>query len=809
MNADFHLSWRAAARDVFSIRLRRRWFIVWLTGLVFSLVAVAPPAMAQEPSPTPAATETVPPTVTPTPTATPNPIPTAIPLEQSPPGVAELTFAQLGQPTFELRSPAASLEFTFALPYRWRINDSAGAFLDLHFDLYADFLQGAFLSGDTGATTAPTPVVDIYLNDTLAISFAPDQGLNQSLRIPLPAAWPRPPGAPIRLRLAHFTGRECTGLTHTRLVVKEDSFLHLAYVPEPLPTVLDLTEWPRLFYQGLYTPETALLVIPDSYTAADLTAAATVAAAVGGQTAGRLSLQLVTAEAATNTLLQTHDAIIVGRPDQNSLLAALYQNGRLPTTYSGTLLDPAGQPIAEDSGLLQLIVSEQNPNHLLLVVTGASDQAVQTAARALAGPSRPAAGPLAMIPAGNQLETQLPETISLADAGFQDTTFYGLGTHRSTISLFLPALWPRPESVPLQLVFLHSAALAADASDMTVEVNGRPVSSLPLTGGDNREQVVELAIPAADLRLGGLNSLTLAVTMAVQETCVMPDTGAVWARIRATSGLSVGEASRTAGGNGGERPTLTTTLVNLAAQPNLGDVWFWLSDQPGPAELTSLIQLAGRLGFSSGGGYLAWRVSQGKLAEEGELFGTNVIAMGQSAVDPTAALVGRLAAAAGTRLDLGQSDVTGLGVLWVTAAPWNPDQTLVVVTGTTDEGVGWAAETLLAAGGSAGLTGDLALIRATRVETYDTTTWATSSGEEIDDGPAAGDSSALVGTEGPPANPVTPATSPSETTDLSPGRPAMPTLMVILLVGGGVAVAVGGFVISRRKEGLTIDREGP
>ncbi len=59
-----------------------------------------------------------------------------------------------------------------------------------------------------------------------------------------------------------------------------------------------------------------------------------------------------------------------------------------------------------------------------------------------------------------------------------------------------------------------------------------------------------------------------------------------------------------------------------------------------------------------------------------------------------------------------------LGYLELIPSPWNPERVLLAITGTSDEGVAWATESLLDQPWQ--LEGDLALVRGTEIHTLDT-----------------------------------------------------------------------------------------
>ncbi len=201
---------------------------------------------------------------TPESTPTPPTQATPIPLEQSPPGVAEVTFAQLDQPTFKLRSPIDQRSLAFEVPYRWAIT-GADSYLEVHYDMQQE--------GNNNAEELVNAVVNVYFNETLVTAFTPVEGSNQTLRIPIP------PEAVTdsnqnrnKVSFVYFSGR-CDNRQHRSLfVVHDHSFIHFKY--DLLPLEINLADFPRPLAQNVFKPDSILIVIPDDYSDAELTAAA-------------------------------------------------------------------------------------------------------------------------------------------------------------------------------------------------------------------------------------------------------------------------------------------------------------------------------------------------------------------------------------------------------------------------------------------------------------------------------------------------------------------------------------------------------
>lgn len=584
----------------------------------------------------------------------------------------------------------------------------------------------------------------------------------------------------------------------------------------PALAAVDLAGFPGLLLENLPAGEPIVLVIPDAYSDADLEAAAAVAAGLGRYAAGAVGVDLITAAEATPDRLAAANFVVIGRPAENAFLAGLYRRGRLPTTLAG---QPAsgGAAIAgvgPDDGVVQAIPSEFGEDRVALVVTGSTAAGVARAARALSMPEPRYgfAGNLVVIEAVDRVSpaaTEVSQTRSLADLGFQDTAFFGTGTHRASVAFFVPSNWHIQTDATLTLAFLHSAALRPGLSGLTVHLNGHPVGSVAFATdeGEEREEVIEL--PMADFRPGAKNQLTFEVTLCLEDSCEPGDTPLAWLRIRDSSRLHLPHLERNTG-----LFTLAGPLTPFVSRPDLADVWLALPASPTPAEAAGAIRLAWLLGNVSEGAGFTPKVTRGPIADAAAVDGYHVIAVGRPTANPILALVNdqlpqpfipgedALRQAVGS-LVYRLPDDFSLGVLEVIPAPWQPSRAVAIVTGTTPEGVGWAIEALTDAGRSAGLTGDLAFVRAGRIEALNSADVVRGALKDtveglLDEEPGADGLLAAENAAGVPER-YLPRTA---------SRPDTVTRLIYALVGAGLAVAVAGIGLNWRKQLAALFRVG-
>jgi hypothetical protein len=126
-------------------------------------------------------------------------------------------------------------------------------------------------------------MVNVYFNDTLLTAFIPVEGMNQTLRLPIPLeAIGDPTQKQHGVRFSFFSGNCDEFQEEAIFVVHDHSFIHFNYELSPLQ--INLADFPRPLVQGLFESEYILLIIPDQYNESDLAAAAAIAASLGHRT---------------------------------------------------------------------------------------------------------------------------------------------------------------------------------------------------------------------------------------------------------------------------------------------------------------------------------------------------------------------------------------------------------------------------------------------------------------------------------------------------------------------------------------------
>lgn len=660
---------------------------------------------------------------------TPEPLPDISTYE----GTAQFTFAQLGKSSFELRSPF-SRQFSQDFPYRWAIIGGEGnSYIDLHYDMVDLDSNQPYLPPEV-----ELPTLEIYVNGVLAGAFVPTPGVDQTSQVTIPASAIREStDNSHRFRFIYRRGIDCDTDAKALLQIYSDSTITIRY--ESTQPELNLANFPRPLVQESFIPETVQFVIPDEFSENDLNAAAVAAAAIGNRSFGNVSVSLLTAAQATSAALSNSSAVIVGLPSSNDFLAQLYQaSDNMPTQLSADGASIVGgdeQAIEPEDGVLQLVPSPLNPDQTYLIVTGRTDTAVMRAAQALSGvtPSLPLNGNLAVIQevAEDFLTPETGEMVEifpLSEFGFEDTTFYGMGSQSTSVSFFVPRNWKIQDGAALHLAYIHSSQLSAGNSTLTVSLNGEPIGNAPINPEETGEQQAVIPIQIGDIRLGEYNRLTFDVTQNFARECVAYDIQVNWLRVRDTSFLylphELVSLSEELGG-------INNPFFYLVSEPVVSNIWIALPPQPNAGELNGMLRFAHLLGGELlKPSYKFMVTASDRLYPEG-YEGYHLVAFGRPTANPIitslndhmpqpfAAGEDNLGQQVGNvifRLPVNYS----VGVIQAFPTPWNPFLGATVISGTTDEGVSWSIDIFTDEERVHDLNGDLVLTREDAVEVFST-----------------------------------------------------------------------------------------
>ena len=241
-------------------------------------------------------------------------------------------------------------------------------------------------------------------------------------------------------------------------------------------------------------------------------------------------------------------AIIIGQPKKHAFLLDLYRRNRLPTTLTSSdavILARSDQPLRPDDGVLQEIPSDFSNNAVYLIVTGTSDLAVTRAAQALSvlAPRYGFDGNLVIISNFQEImatAAKPTDTFSLADLGLNEAVFYGVGSHKASARLLIPANWRLIGNPTLTLSYFHSIALQPSSSSLTVNLNDGPIGNAPIDKSVLGERQVVFQLPSTEFKVGRQNRFDFKAVVNVDLLeCILPDLNSAWIRINGASQLQL------------------------------------------------------------------------------------------------------------------------------------------------------------------------------------------------------------------------------------------------------------------------------
>lgn len=588
------------------------------------------------------------------------------------------------------------------------------AYLNIYFPGHGDYqlAEGSYLQLELDHSPLLRPqdsTLTAVLNGVPvgSLLLTPDNARRTTWRVELPAGLLATDINHVQLRyFMRLQDDDCTNHENPALysTVYAGSFLHYQY-SSPLryvaPAAPDLGRFPDPFLRSALSTAEVAFVVPDQPSTAELSAAATIAARLG-QAAGSkpLTTQLYLAGETTPQLRAGRDLVVIGTPDSNPLLEELAPQLPLkPTDDGGSpgFLDPSGQPVAPESGVLQEIRSPWDERYTVLVVSGGSEEGLRRAARVLG--SRLGAetlrGRWAVISeASDQLgqgsapSGEQSAAIALGKLGVKETTFQGYGSYSTSFSF--DALPPDgPQQAYLDLVMSHSPALDSSRSSVAVALNGTPTGTLPLKADHGSRFRWRVPLPGQAIRPGA-NSITVTFNLYLPraEGCGPEAPERAWATLHQDSALQPAPSTG--------RPSLDMSNLPypFVQQGTPSGSFLVLPDDP--VLLKDGLQVAVALGRHSSGGSTELQAGTASSLTEEVRGAFELIAYGLPENNEVIAAVAArlpLALRPGSERTLqnarsvllGVKDAANLGFLELVPSPWNAERALLVVSGTSPE----------------------------------------------------------------------------------------------------------------------------
>ncbi len=268
-------------------------------------------------------------------TATP-----AATIQVGPTATYSFTLAALDYGESTLDSPYDRADYSFRLPEGWVIQEDGVLDLDLSY-VYNQINAEAYpaLFGDV------TVALD---GETLEIFALEERELERyRLQVALPLSMLAGPGSWHTISILFDAGFLCEVPHQAKLVIHPSSSVTLSYSQHPLE--LDLSRYPRPFYQQAFESDSVRFVLPAQLStdglASDVLA---VAAKLGSLTGDRLvisattDIELDSLLSADPTAFDEH-LIVMGRPQDNQLIPRLNDTLDMPVSLHQQQLDFVAQ----------------------------------------------------------------------------------------------------------------------------------------------------------------------------------------------------------------------------------------------------------------------------------------------------------------------------------------------------------------------------------------------------------------------------------------------------------------------------------
>jgi hypothetical protein len=669
-----------------------------------------PPRPTQPPSP-PQPTSKPPSPSQPTPEPPAPVLPTPVPPTPTPIPSVDLTLEELGYDSFQLFG-SGSKQIDLYLPRHFVPRDDE-SYLELiisHAPPEPDKLS----------------VINVTLNGTplTVIALSPENSAQTNLRLSLQNT-PLTSGHNA-LEISLDAEAACNaGEDQVTAVVYGSSSFHLEYaLAQHTP---DLALYPIPFFEPSFEYEPVYFVLPQNPAATDLSAAATVAAGLGKSADGEFSEYLQLASVLDTQISldvrTNHHLIVIGKKGANRLLEQL----DLPLPLD----DPS---LSDEQGVIQELVSPWNPQRLILVITGGNDEGLVNASQAL---NRKAhlldmQGPVAIVDAvfsPEPVEDSQPDVdFTVADLGYEEGIFYGTRPHTLDYRFDMPLGFDVIGDARFTLRFAHASIASPTSSSLDVHFNDIPLRSILLDESNASVGNLEVLLPHWLIR-PGRNEIHVSVEMNLdnEDKCLFLDAEHVWTAIYSDSSFHLPYSSQEL------EPTLNLFPYPFGEQPGLSGLTLVLPDRPRQLDYDLMLNLAAGLGAVDQGDSIAADATTADLVTQENRQNKDLILIGRPSIHSLIAdLNGSLPQPFEPGSDqirsqiesvlLVQDPSRSIGLIEELAAPWEPERTILVLSGTTDEGVGLAGTILLSQ--SEALAGNVALVEeiegSVQIHTFDT-----------------------------------------------------------------------------------------
>jgi hypothetical protein len=678
-------------------------------------------------TPTPTLTATAPASEPAVATPTPTPVQFA--------NTDVVTIAQLRKFTGDivLNGPYEVASFGFALPADWKLKSSGR--LELLFGI----------SFNTDVESSPDLIIagggtlTVFLNGVL-LETLPLREVGESeaqIDIPLEAFEAVDDDDIHMLTFVLESSESCRFYgQNTTVYLHQTSFLNLPH--DIVSPATSLVNFPRPIIQDSFTPDSALIIIPDQPSAAELQAALITAASMGKFSNNEMILDMATVSDLGRGSGKAGHLILVGKAASLPVLSEL----RLPLPVVNGQIQFSGD--ASENGLIGMIQSPWSKSHVVLVISANSDRGVTKAAQALStGVIRPgAAENIAVV---EQVDLSSTSAVSstavdrtLADLGYGNRTLDKRGFNAGYYDFDIPVGLNVGAESYFELVFGHSALIDYNSSQIVVLLNNQPIGSVRMSDATAKlpTNKIKVMIPPSVVK-SGRNYLVVQAYLTPLDECAPPDTQGLWVNIWSESTLHLPLVTA---------PASPFAIKKLADFPDpfnsspLMDNTAFILERDAIESWQNAIRVAAFLGDQSGGSGIAFSTFYGDEVSSDDRSKYNLIVVGKpsnipimSEVNdylPAPFLSGGDIASEGDNFQVTYQIPldSPLGYLEIIQSPWNSNNVILTILGNTSQGVNWAALALTDERRWR-LTGNLAVINGAQILTADTLYSVSSTGE--------------------------------------------------------------------------------
>jgi len=644
------------------------------------------------------------------------PDPTAAPVVTAAEQEDIYSFPIMGFTETRLIGPFDSTGIQVSFPEEWTYPNEARMHLEYSLAFFGqDYVAGQGLIGG---------VLDVEVNGTVVASFSlsQDGDFAADIRIPSSALVSDRTDGRMQFTFNLVSEESCVRDFDVNLVIKESSYLYLPHgVSSP---VTDLTLLPRPFYQpSALFDRTALLVLPQDPSAAELQAVMDVSAGFGSLTGGSLLLTTVTADNLTNTQRSAENLVLVGKAASLNLIGDL----DLPVAVSASKFALND----ENDGILQMVVSPWNDERAVLVVSGNSDEGVIKAGQAVKYGTilTTTANDVAMV---ESYRTEASAPLAATDRtflelGYEDRNMRSTGTNYAYYEFYIPPGQTVSADAYLDLFFSHSALLNFDNSGLTVILNGRVISSVQFGEGTTQLSQVQVSLPPSAF-IQGTNELQIQVQLIPYDSCTdLTDFISAWATIFSDSSLHLPLVTDTT--SAVDTLSLSAFPENLAVGDVQGNITFVV-----PRNAPQVWGTAAAVAFTMGD-KLDDALSQVSVQFEDdldltELAANNVVLLGKPSQLPVIydwsdSMPAPFSAGSEVPYDPASRIVyrvvegSTVGYLELFSSPWANDKSVLLVSGNSEDGVALAGSALGGGDLRGSLAGNFAIVSSGQIVSLD------------------------------------------------------------------------------------------